>query len=418
MTEKTTGASALETLRSRIRDAWADGPLYIDEIVAPGLTENQKSAIESASAQTAKSGLPHYIAIVSEVPPRAAEDWARFTSDLAYRVHEDGDAEQTLILFSQAVGGANAQAYLVDGNGPAIPRSSTALARSASGDFLPVELAVPYQLAILVAAAQGEEPPSPPDFDTRDAGDRNEDYISATGLNIGNPDGLVFGAAALAALGLSAWLLRRREQYSWRTSLTTEPELVRSRSLKDRVEKALEPLPEPTDANEERWSLYDRGRRIQEALTALIDTHPDWAESPDFTHRHGVNALVVTDRWVRSCLRSRSSSTAQAPRFCFLFPHHTKGIEEFVLRQQGTNLTVDLCANCRGAVDEGHEPARLMVPKRPGSRRPVPYYLRDDAYAHSGFGSFQPLEDALLASLGSANSLAGSSNALASGGPR
>lgn len=175
MTEETTGAAALETLRSRIREAWADGPLYIDEIVAPGLTANQVAAIEYASAETTKSGLPHFIAVVSEVPPRSTEDWARFTSDLAYSVHETGDAEQSLVLFSQAAGGANTQAFLVDDNCPAIPRESAALARSASGDFLPIELEVPHQLAILVAAAQGGEPPAPPDFDTRDAGDRNED---------------------------------------------------------------------------------------------------------------------------------------------------------------------------------------------------------------------------------------------------
>lgn len=114
---------------------------------------------------------------------------------------------------------------------------------------------------------------------------------------------------------------------------------------------------------------------------------------------------------MRSRVRSRGSSAGEEPRFCFLYPHHTKGIEQFVLRRQGTHLTVGLCADCRAEVDAGHEPARLMVPKRAGSRRPVPYYLRDDAYARSGSGSFRPLEDALLESLSSAS-------VLASGGPR
>jgi hypothetical protein len=42
-----------------------------------------------------------------------------------------------------------------------------------------------------------------------------------------------------------------------------------------------------------------------------------------------------------------------------------------------------------------------MVPKRPGSDKAVPYFHRSDAYALSGFGSFQPLENALLSELGS-----------------
>jgi len=59
-------------------------------------------------------------------------------------------------------------------------------------------------------------------------------------------------------------------------------------------------------------------------------------------------------------------------------------------------LRVDLCRHCRAEINAGHEPERLMVPKRPGSERAVAYYRRSDAYAVSGFGSFQPLEDALL----------------------
>ncbi|WP_181274816.1 hypothetical protein [Brevibacterium oceani] len=398
MTEKTTAASALQELRSRILDAWAGDRIYIDEIIAPGLTDRQVSAIERASAETAQTGLPHFIAIVSEVPIGSDDDWMRFSSDLAYTMHEERGAEQTLVLFSQAGGGAKTQAYLVDDNGPAIPPESRQLTRSASDDFLPVELAVPHQLKTLVAAAEGTDAPAAPDFDTRETGDRHEDYISATGLTLGNPDALVFGAVAVTALGLGAWLMRRRERYSWKTALTTQPELVRSRALTDRADAVLEPLPEPAEAVTEIWDVYDRGRRVQDALTLLIDNHPDWADSPDFAHRHAVNTLISTDRWVRAQLRSRQRTRTEPPGFCFLFPHHTKGIEEFVLRQQGTNLTVDLCADCRTEVEAGHEPARLMVPKRPGSKRPVPYYLRDDAYAHSGFGSFQPLEDVLLES--------------------
>ena len=190
--------------------------------------------------------------------------------------------------------------------------------------------------------------------------------------------------------------MRRRDKYSWKTSLTTAPELVRSARLRSRADQVLEPLPEPHEPSEETWQLYDRGRRIQDALRALIESHPDWADNPDFAHRCGVFVLVSTDKWVRKRLRGSSSADEEAPRFCFLFPHHRGGIERFALEQNRTMLRVDLCEHCRAEINAGHEPERLMVPKRPGSKRAVPYFRRSDAYAASGFGSFQPLEDALV----------------------
>ncbi|WP_228282762.1 hypothetical protein [Brevibacterium atlanticum] len=392
MTE-TTEAELLSTLRARIRDAWQADPVFIDPIIAAGLTDNQRTAIEKASQTTAETGLSHFVAIVPGIAPAAEEDWSRFTSDLAYAMHKDSGEDQTLVLISEAENAARSYAYLVGDSGPAMPKAADMLARSGSDDFLPVELAVPYQLGVLVAAARSTDPPAPPDFDTRDVGDRDEDYIEATGLDNDNPDGLVFAATAAAALGVSVWLLRRRTKYSWRKSLTTSPTLVGGGSLERKAQKALEPLPEPID--DESWDVYDRGRRVQEALSTLLTDHPDWAEDRDFSHRHAVNVLVTTARWVRARLHG-SASADQEPRFCFLFPHHRTGVEEFVLRQPGTTLTVDLCADCRNEIDAGGEPERLMVPKRRGSRRPVPYFRRSDAYAQSGFGSFQPLEDALL----------------------
>lgn len=396
MTEEASKETALQGLRSRIREAWELDPLFIDPIIAPGLTEQQKLAVGRASEKTAKSGLPHFIAIVPAVPVLFGDEWSRFTSDLAYAVHGDGGAAQTLVLFSEGESGAMSRAYLVDDNGPVIPPKSSQLVRSSSDDFLPVELAVPYQLGILVAAANGTEPPAPPDFDTRDAGDRSKDFIEATGLGNENPDVIVFGATAVAALGLSVWLMRRKAKYSWRTSLSTKPELARSAQLRQRVDRALEPLPEPSEPTEEMWQLYDRGRRVQDGLTALIKAHPNWAEDEDFAHRYAVFVLITTHKWVRARLRGSTSAEDDAPRFCFLFPHHREGIERFALKQDKTTLTVDLCQHCRKEINAGHEPERLMVPRRPGSKRPVPYFQRSDAYAVSGFGSFQALEDALL----------------------
>lgn len=410
MTE-TTKARLLDSLRSRIRDAWDHDPLYIDPIVAPGLTESQKAAVERASAETARSGIPHFIAIVPPLPTsiRSGEVWDGFTADMAFAVHEDQGVEQTLVLFAEAESAAKSYAYAVSDNGPAIPPEAASLARSTSDDFLPVELAVPYQLAVLVAAAEGSEPPPPPDFDTRDAGSRSEDYIEATGLDNDNPDALVFGATAAAALGLSVWLMKRRDRYSWRKSLTTKPDPVRTEQLPERVTKALEPLPEPAGPSEETWVLFDRGRRVQDALRALIDAHPRWAEDADFAHRYGVQNLLTTHKWIRARLRGSSKPSRDEPRFCFLFPHHRSGIERFALRQQSTTLTVDLCARCRSEINAGHDPECLMVPKHSRLQwsRPVPYFQRSDAYALSGFGSFQPLEDALLDAYGASTAAVG-----------
>src|SRR5699024_612109 len=170
----------LEKLRSRIRDACDLDPVFIDPIIAPGLTKKQKLAVKRASETTAESGIPHFIAIVPEIAVVDGDDWDRFSSDLAYAVHEDGDAEQSLVLFSEGESAAAARAYLVDDNGPVIPPDAANVTRSATDDFLPVELSVPYLLGVLVAAAKGAQPPDPPDFDTRGPADRNEDYIEAT----------------------------------------------------------------------------------------------------------------------------------------------------------------------------------------------------------------------------------------------
>lgn len=393
-----------DKLRSRIRSAWDLDPLFIDPIIATGLTKQQKAAVEHATEKTARSGLPYFIAIVPKMPIPVVRDepWVQFTADLAYSVHNDQGAEATIVLFSEADSGAKSQAYLVDDNGPVTPKASGRLVRSKSDDFLPLELAVPYHLGVLVAAANGTEPPPPPDFDTRDAGDSNEDYIEATGLDNGNPDALVFGATAAAALGLSVWLLQRRTKYSWRKSLTTEPTLVKSAQLRERVDAARAPLPEPVESSEEMWRLFDRGRRVQAGLEALIAAHPRWTDDADFSHRYGIYTLLATHKWVRARLRGSTSANDSEPRFCFLLPYHRKGIERFALRQDGTTLTVDLCRDCRDEINAGHDPKCLMVPKRPSSHwsRPVPYFRRSDAYAVSGFGSFQPLEDAMLDSTG------------------
>lgn len=401
MTE-TTEKPPEDKLRSRILSAWERDPLFIDPIIAPGLTKAQKTAVERAADDTARSGLPYFIAIVPELPlpKEPGEPWAEFTADVAYAMHKEEGAEQTIVLFSQAESGAKSQAYLVDDNGPVTPKLASQLVRSKSEDFLPLELSVPYQLEVLVAAAKGTEPPELVDFDTRDAGDRNKDYIAATGLGNGNPDASVFGATAAAAVGLSVWLLRRRERYSWRKSVTSRPALIKSAQLPERVEAAQAPLPEPSEPSEEMWRVYDRGRRVQKALAALIAAHPGWAEDADFSHRYGVFALVTTHKWVRARLRGSTSANDEAPRFCFLLPYHRKGIVRFALPQEGTTLEVDLCRACRDEINAGHDPECLMVPKRSGPfrSRPVPYFQRSDAYAVSGFGSFQPLEDAVLES--------------------
>lgn len=396
MTETTSYARAQQQLRERIRGTWAQHPLYIDEIIRPGLTENQIKAIRQASQQTEDTGLTHYLAIVPGLLTMGYGDWAKFTSDFAFDMHQESGEKQTLVLFSEGETSARSFAYLVTDNGPVVPTGAPELMKSSSDDFISVELAVPYYLQVLVAAAKGTEPPQAPDFDTRDVGDRDEDYIERFGLDNSDPDTLVFGATAVAALGATLWLLHRRHRYSWRSELTTKPELVTSHKLRKAVTEAAAPIPEPDHPDDDTWALHDRGRRIQDALAALTAAHPDWAESVDFAHRNGVFVLVALDRWLRRQLRRRSSRVEDEPRFCFLFPHHRKDIEDHVLKQSGRSLTVGLCADCRQELATGHDPERLMVPKRPGSTRAVPYFQRDDAYALSGFGSFQPLDEAVL----------------------
>ncbi|SDS99084.1 hypothetical protein SAMN04489752_3051 [Brevibacterium siliguriense] len=409
MTETTSYARAQQQLRDRIRDAWAQQPLYIDEIVRPGLTQNQLKAIRHASRQTEDTGLTHFLAIIPGLQTMGYGDWAKFTSDFAFDMHEESGAKQTLVLFSEGETSARSFAYLVTDNGPVVPPGAPELMKSKSDDFIPVELAVPYYLQVLVAAAEGTEPPPAPDFDTRDVGTRSEDYIERFGLDNSDPDTLVFGATTAAALGATLWLLSRRNRYSWRKELTTKPELVKSHNLKKAVTEAATPIPEPVRPDDETWALYDRGRRVQDALTALTSTHPDWAESVDFAHRNGVLVLVTLDRWVRRQLRRRSGTVDDEPRFCFLFPHHRRDIDDHVLKQSGRSLTVGLCADCREELGTGHDPERLMVPKLPGSRRAVPYFQRDDAYALSGFGSFQSLDEAVLDEMSPEPSAAGRS---------
>src|SRR5699024_611148 len=133
-----------------------------------------------------------------------------FTADLAYAVHADGDAEQSLVLFSEGASAAAARAYLVDDNGPVVPPDAANLTRSATDDFLPLDLSVPYLLGVLVAAAKGPQPTDPTRSDTRERGIRIDDYSHATGLRHGNPDVTVLGGVAVAMVGLTVWLTRRR----------------------------------------------------------------------------------------------------------------------------------------------------------------------------------------------------------------
>src|SRR5699024_10982512 len=106
--------------------------------------------------------------------------------------------------------------------------------------------------------------------------------------------------------------------------------------------------------------------------------------------------LVSTDKWVRKRLRGSSSADEEAPRFCFLVPHHRGGTERVALGQNRTRLRVGLCGHCRAEINAGEAPAHLMVPERPGSKRAATYFRRSGAYAASGCGSFQPLEDAVV----------------------
>ena len=88
MTETTSYARAQEQLRDRIRGTWARQPLFIDEIIRPGLTENQVKAIRHASQQTEDTGLTHFLAIIPKLQIMGHGDWAKFTSDFAFDMHE------------------------------------------------------------------------------------------------------------------------------------------------------------------------------------------------------------------------------------------------------------------------------------------------------------------------------------------
>lgn len=415
MTEKTDIQSELlRSLRTRMRDGWKRDPLFIDPSVEPGLTPNQKTGLRRASAEASTSGIPHFIAIVpglSNTEPAVA-GWARFTADFAYSMFERAGAEQIIVIFSEAEYSASTYAYIVDDSGPTIPRGSDRLQRSKTDRFLPVELAVPYHLSLLIATVEGTDPPPLPDFDPNNGKPEDEDYIESSGLDYeGDPDGFVFKASAAAAIGLTAWLLLRRNKYAWKAQLTQSPELIRQRRLPKAVKAASRRLPDPATANETSWGLYDRGRRVQEAISVIVEAHPDWASDRDFSHRHAIFALVETDRWVRAKLRQTAKSKKnqtqeekrkanEEPCFCFFFPTHTDAITSFVWKQAKTSLTIDICTVCRLDLNAGHEPECLMVPKSPEAKkaRPVPYYLRDDAYAVSGFGSFGALEDSIVES--------------------
>lgn len=410
----------LRSLESRIRSRWDRDPLFIDPSIEPGLTPSQKAALTRASAQASSSGIPHFIAIVPGLSNSEAtqDGWKRFTADIAYSMFESAEAEQALVIFSEAEYSASTFAYIVDDTGPRIPRGSDELQRSKTDRFLPVELAVPYHLNLLIATVKGTEPPPLPDFDPNNGKSEDGDYIEASGLYyIGDPDGLVFKATAAAAIGLSAWILLRRNKYSWRARLTRNPELVRARRLPQAVEAASSELPDPAVPNETSWALHERGRRVQVAISEIVNAHPDWASDSDFSHRHAIAALVEIDHWVRTNLRRTAKSKKnrkrdenrkqdQEPLFCFFFPTHTDPIKSFAWKQAKTTLTIDVCAACRADLNAGHEPECLMVPKAPGAKRvqPVPYYLRDDAYAASGFGSFTALEDSIVEKFAKAGS--------------
>lgn len=77
--------------------------------------------------------------------------WARFTADFAYSMFERADAEQIIVIFSEAEYSASTFAYIVDDSGPTIPKGADPRQRSKTKRYLPVELAVPYQLSLLIA---------------------------------------------------------------------------------------------------------------------------------------------------------------------------------------------------------------------------------------------------------------------------
>lgn len=329
MTEKTDAQTRLlKTLRSRMRAGWSHDPLFIDPSIESGPTPRQKSSLTRASAKASTSGITYFIAFVPGLSNSDQEQkgWPRFTADLAYSMFESSRADQIIVIFSEAEYSAHTFAYIVDDTGPTIPPGADELARSKTDRCLPVEIAVPYHLSLLIATVKGTKPPPLPDFDPRNGRTEDRDYIDANGLVYGGPDGFVFKATAAAALGLGAWLLLRRSR---RQNLTHSPELVRRRRLPQAVDSALRDLPDPADPSEESWELYDRGRRVQAAISAIVDAHPDWASAPDFSHRYAIAALVDTDRWVRTTLqqippskKASKSKQNRKPDFCFFFPTH------------------------------------------------------------------------------------------------
>ena len=132
--------------------------------------------------------------------------------------------------------------------------------RSKSDDFIPVELAVPYYLQVLVATANGTEPPPAPDFDTRDVGTRSKDYIERFGLDSSDPDALVFGATTVAALGTSRGAGRRNAIPADRAD--DEAGTGQNRTPEEGRHRGGRPDPQASVPMTRR-ALYDRGRRIK-----------------------------------------------------------------------------------------------------------------------------------------------------------
>lgn len=395
----TTTAGVIERLRNRIRAGWDRDPLFIDPAIAPGLTPRQTASLSAAVEETAQSGIPVFVAVTPPIWSGYSDQWDGFAADLAVTTFELTSADQAIVLFAEAEGAARSLPYLVDSDGPRLPPNVDVLQRSASDDFLPVELAVPFQLRVLLALATGQPPPPVPVFDPVDPGQvAATDYIGVMGLRRDNPDMLVFGVTGLAAFGLTAWVLSRREKYAWRTTLTTSPELVRRHDLTAAAERALDPLPQPQDTGVQGWALHERGQRVQEAIALIIAAQPGWAEHADHSHRQAIYALTRTDGWVRATLNDQSSTPTEPPRFCYFFPAHDPDVEPTSWTQSGTTLSINACSRCREDLRSEHDPVSLMVPRNPRApqSRPVPYFTRDDAYATSGFGSFAELEDAVI----------------------
>lgn len=63
----TTTDRLLGQLRDRIRGAWDTGPLFVDPIIEPGLTDRQRSAVETATGEAATLGFPVFVALVPPI---------------------------------------------------------------------------------------------------------------------------------------------------------------------------------------------------------------------------------------------------------------------------------------------------------------------------------------------------------------